>query len=145
MFCALFLPSPLDLFPQILPFPSTVPPMITSRPRSYYNISGNPTFNLTVEFRSRFRENTTVTWYRDSNALPEERIQTMYVDEMHGITVLNFMPISRSDAGIYQVTVRNTVEVIPTSLMTSVANSQLQIFGEPKFPVPTRLLSLLSL
>lgn len=66
----------------------------------------------------------------------------MYTNETHGITVLNFMPISRSDTGIYQVTVRNTVEVIPTSLMTSMAVFQLQIFGESKF---SGLLSFLSL
>jgi len=116
--------------------------MITSNTRSYYNITGNPNFNLTVEFQSRFQENTTVTWYRDDNVLPEERIQTTYTNEMYGITVLNFMPISRSDTGIYQVTVRNTVEVIPTGLMTSMAVFQLQICGESKFPGLLLLLSV---
>ena len=92
---------------------------------------GTPTtFNLTVQFRSRFRENTTVTWQRNNSLLPDEQVQTNYTSENEGITVVNFPTVSRSDAGLYQVTIKNALEVIPTTSMTTAGVYQLHVIGE---------------
>ena len=113
---------------------SAVPPVILSHPPPYTKLMGTPTtFNLTVQFRSRFLENTTITWQRNNSLLPVEQVQTSYTSENEGVTVVNFPTISRSDAGLYQVTIKNTLEVIPTTSMTTAGVYQLQVVGESTF------------
>jgi len=72
-----------------------------------------------VEFQSRFRENTTVAWYRDGSRLPEQRVQTEYRSELAGQTTLSFAPISRIDGGVYRVVIENSFEIIPQLLRTN--------------------------
>ena len=91
---------------------------------------GNPSFNFTVQFISRFQENTTVTWRKDNIFLPEQRVRTSYTSEINGVTMVNFPTISRSDAGHYQVIIKN---VIPTTSMTAVGAYQLQVVGKIYF------------
>ena len=129
---SLILSPPLSTsFFSQLSSPSAVPPVILSHPLPYTNLMGTPTtFNLTVQFRSRFRENTTVTWQRNNSLLPDEQVQTNYTSENEGITVVNFPTVSRSDAGLYQVTIKNALEVIPTTSMTTAGVYQLHVIGE---------------
>ena len=108
-------------------FSTAVPPLIISHPSPYTHIEGNPSFNFTVEFISRLQENTTVTWQKDNIFLPEQRVKTSYISEINGVTVVNFPTISRSDAGLYRVTIKN---VIPTTSMTAVGVYQLQVAGK---------------
>ena len=108
-------------------FFTAVPPLIISHPPPYTNIVGNPTFNFTVQFISRFQENTTVTWKKDNSFLPVEQVQTSYTSEINGVTIVNFPTISRSDAGLYQVTIKNA---IPTTSMTAAGTYQLQVLGK---------------
>ena len=120
--------TPLSSF--FFSFPTAVPPLIISHPSPYTNIMGNPSFNFTVQFISRFQENTTVTWRKDSIFLPEQRVKTSYTSEINGVTVVNFPTISRSDAGLYQVIIKNA---IPTTSMTAVGAYQLQVVGKIYF------------
>ena len=112
---------------------SPVPPVILTHPPPYTKLIGTPTtFNLIVQFQSRFLENTTVTWQRNNSLLPEELIQTSYTNEINAVTMVNFPTVSRSDAGLYQVTIKN-LEVFSTSLMTTSGVYQLQVVGEFTF------------
>ena len=126
----------LPFKPLILPslffvlFFTAVPPLIISHPPPYTNIVGNPTFNFTVQFISRFQENTTVTWQKDNIFLPVEEVQTSYTSEINGVTIVNFPTISRSDAGLYQVTIKN---VIPTTSMIATGTYQLKVLGKTTF------------
>ena len=72
-----------------------------------------------MEFQSRFRENTTVAWYRDGSRLLEQRVQTEYRSELAGQTTLSFAPISRSDGGVYRMVIENSFEIIPQLLRTN--------------------------
>ena len=110
--------------------PPPVPPAITSHPPPFHEIRGNRPLTFTVEFQSRFRENTTVTWYQDGRALPEGRAQTQYSSEQAGRTTLQFNPITRSDRGVYIVVVRNSFRIIPLQLKESETRFQVSIFGE---------------
>ena len=112
---------------------STVPPVILTHPPPYTELIGTPTtFNLTVQFQSRFLENTTVTWRRNNSLLPDELIQTSYTNEINAVTVVNFPTVSRSDAGLYQVTIKN-LEVVSASLMTTAGVYLLRGVGESMF------------
>lgn len=111
-------------------FFTAVPPLIISHPPPNTNIMGNPTFNFTVQFISRFQENTTVTWQKDNIFLPMEQVQTSYTSEINGVTIVNFPTISRSDAGLYQVTIKN---VIPTTSMIATGTYQLKVLGKTTF------------
>ena len=112
---------------------SPVPPVILTHPPPYTELIGTPTtFNLIVQFQSRFLENTRVTWYRNNSLLSEELIQTSYISGINAVTMVNFPTVSRSDAGIYQVTIKN-LEVVSTSLMTTSGVYQLQVVGEFTF------------
>ena len=96
---------------------------------------GTPTtFNLTVQFRSRLLENTTITWQRNNSILSEDQVHTSYTSENEGVTVVNFATVSRSDTGLYQVTIKNTLEVVPTTSLTTAGVYQLQVVGESTFP-----------
>ena len=114
---------------------STVPPVILTHPPSHTELIGTlTTFNLTVQFQSRFLENTTVTWRRNNSLLPDELIQTSYTNEINAVTVVNFPTVSRSDTGLYQVTIKN-LEVVSTSLMTTAGVYQLIVVGESNVSV----------
>ena len=73
-----------------------------------------------------------MTWCRNNSLLPDELIQTSYTNEINAVTVVNFPTVSRSDTGLYQVTIKN-LEVIPTSLMTTASIYQLIVVGEFTF------------
>ena len=124
--------SSLLLPPSFLSL-SPVPPAITSHPPPFHEIRGNQPLTFTVEFQSRFRENTTVTWYQDGRALPEGRAQTQYSSEQAGRTTLQFNPITRSDRGVYRVVVRNSFGIIPLQLKESETSFQISIIGESWF------------
>ena len=68
-----------------------------------------------------------MTWQKDNIFLPEQRVKTSYTNEINGVTVVNFPTISRSDTGLYQVTIKN---VIPTTSMTAVGVYQLEVVGK---------------
>ena len=111
--------------------PPPVPPAITSHPPPFHEITGNQRLTFTVKFQSRFRENTTVTWYQDGRALPEGRVQTQYnSSKLGGRTTLQFNPITRSDRGMYRVVVRNSFGIIPLQLKESETSFQVFIIGE---------------
>ena len=115
--------------------PPPVPPAITSHPPPFHEITGNQPLTFTVEFQSRFRENTTVTWYQDGRALPEGRTQTQYSSKLGGQTTLQFNPITRSDRGVYRVVVRNSFGIIPLQLKESETSFQISIIGESWFSI----------
>ena len=73
-----------------------------------------------------------MTWCKNNGLLPDELIQTSYINEINAITVVNFPTVSRSDAGLYQVTIKN-LEVVSTSLMTTAGVYQLIVVGEFTF------------
>ena len=68
-----------------------------------------------------------MTWQKDNIFLPEQQVKTSYTNEISGVTVVNFPTISRSDAGLYRVTIKN---VIPTTSMTAVGVYQLEVVGK---------------
>ena len=68
-----------------------------------------------------------MTWQKDNIFLPEQRVKTSYTNEINGVTVVNFPTISRSDAGLYRVTIKN---VIPMTSMIAVGVYQLQVVGK---------------
>ena len=128
-----FLPPSFAPLSALLLSPSQhpVPPAITSHPPPFHEITGNRPLTFTVKFQSRFRENTTVTWYQDGRALPEGRVQTQYSSsKLGGRTTLQFNPITRSDRGMYRVVVRNSFGIIPLHLKQSETSFQVSIFGE---------------
>ena len=128
-------PSSSLLLPPSFFSLSPVPPAITSHPPPFHEIRGNRPLTFTVEFQSRFRENTTVTWYQDGRALPEGRSQTQYSSEQAGRTTLQFNPITRSDRGVYRVVVRNSFGIIPLQLKESETSFQISIIGESWFSI----------
>ena len=126
-----FLLHPLYLFSLLLLFIlPPVPPVITSYPPSFYEIRGNQPFTLTVEFQSRFRENTTVTWYLNGSTLPEGRVQTQYSSKLDGRTILQLDPITRNDKGVYEVMVRNSFGIIPLQMSENETSFQVSIIGK---------------
>ena len=73
-----------------------------------------------------------MTWRRNNSLLPDDFFQTRYTNEINAVTVVNFPTVSRSDAGLYQVTIKN-LEVVSTSLMTTSGVYQLIVVGEFTF------------
>lgn len=73
-----------------------------------------------------------MTWRRNNSLLPDDFFQTSYTNEINAVTVVNFPTVSRSDAGLYQVTIKN-LEVVSTSLMTTSGVYQLIVVGEFTF------------
>ena len=117
------------LYPPYLLLPP-VPPVITSHPPSFHEIRGNQPFTLIVEFQSRFRENTTVTWYLNGSTLPEGRVHTQYSSKLDGRTILQLDPITRSDKGVYEVVVRNSFGIIPLQMRENETSFQMSIIGK---------------
>jgi len=118
------------------------PPTIISQSPAFHEIRDNRPFSLTVEFQSRFRENTTVAWYRDGSRLPEQHVQTEYRSELAGQTTLSFAPISRSDGGVYRVVIENSFEIIPQLLRTNETWFNVSVIVPPSTPSNVRALNV---
>lgn len=113
--------------------PPTVPPVITEPLPPHLNIIGNPIKTFSVSFLSRFRENTTVVWYRDGEPI-STGIETTFEPgdlDPRGTSRLELGRLSRSSRGEYRVEVTNSFPSIPPEQRVASTSVRLNVVGEP--------------
>ena len=112
--------------------PPTVPPVITQPLPPLLTITGNPTKTFSVPFRSRFKENTTVVWYRDDEPI-NTGVETTFEPgdlDPRGTTQLELGQLSRSSGGEYRVEVTNSFPSIPPDQRVASSTVRLSVVGE---------------
>ena len=114
-----------------------VPHEIISKPPPYQLIEGNPQKAFTVEFQGREEQNSTVTWFRDNEALtlnsPKRRIETTFQSgQLRGTTSLIFDEISRADAGVYRMMLDSNLDagIFPDDQRMAETSFQFAVMGE---------------
>lgn len=90
----------------------TVPPTIVNY-TSYTHFVRNEPKNLTVQFRSKNSNDTSILWYKDGEIL--QNANTIQLDAVNGVTWMTFNPIRRSHQGDYRVVINNSQSIIPMS------------------------------
>ncbi len=93
-----------------------VPPSIVSSPPVHQQAPGKQPLSLLVSFQSRFSDSTTVSWYKDSAALPGDILQTSFLAEPSAETRLKYPSSRREHGGRYLVAVENNHPEIPENL-----------------------------
>ena len=129
-------PSPLQTHTHPLTHslltPPTVPPVITQPLPPLLNITGNPTQTFSIPFQSRFKENTTVVWYRDDEPI-HTGVETTFEPgdlDPRGTTQLDLGQLSRSSGGEYRVEVTNSFPSIPPDQRVASSTVRLNVVGE---------------
>ena len=106
-----------------------MPPAVLHSPPTNYQIVGNQHTDLIVEFQSRFQSNTSITWYKDGQPIPEDRIMTEYSSDPNASTQMAFNPIMRRDGGAYKVVIENKFNAIPLQLQQTTVDFVVKVAG----------------
>lgn len=120
-------------------------PEILSRPDpSTALVTGHRHQEFSIGFTSWPNKTTSVTWYHDGVALPQDSplIQTTF--GLTASTNLTFGRIMRADSGTWRVVIENNVEVFPVEMRRVEESFQIRVTSEQSVSFP-RLLTVLIL
>ena len=107
-----------------------VPPIITLNPSATSTcFTTNEEQTLTIDFQSKSRNDTRISWYKDGDGLQNFSIRHDNRTEMV------FDPIGRSDRGEYRVVVENSHSIIPTNRRRAETHFTLCVTIQPATPV----------